>query len=158
MHADLWRAVGGFDEDYFLYWEDVDLSLRLLRAGAALEVRHDLEVVHDVGATSHDRAEGKSAVYFVATALLRDTPAGGGGAGPTVIVSPLLALMRNQVDAAARAVEEKFAETPAVPPPPHWGGYRVRPETVEFWQGRQDRMHDRIRFDLVQQKVERLAP
>ncbi|MFE0804786.1 RecQ family ATP-dependent DNA helicase [Streptomyces sp. NPDC058812] len=41
---------------------------------------------------------GKSAVYFVATALLRDR-----GAGPTVIVSPLLALMRNQVEAAARA-------------------------------------------------------
>src|ERR1700744_981232 len=41
---------------------------------------------------------GKSAVYFVATALLRAQ-----GAGPTVIVSPLLALMRNQVDAAARA-------------------------------------------------------
>src|ERR1700739_2785954 len=41
---------------------------------------------------------GKSAVYFVATALLRAR-----GAGPTVIVSPLLALMRNQVDAAARA-------------------------------------------------------
>jgi ATP-dependent DNA helicase RecQ len=41
---------------------------------------------------------GKSAVYFVATALLR-----AGGAGPTVIVSPLLALMRNQVEAAARA-------------------------------------------------------
>ncbi len=43
---------------------------------------------------------GKSAVYFVATALLRE---GGEPAGPTVIVSPLLALMRNQVDAAARA-------------------------------------------------------
>jgi ATP-dependent DNA helicase RecQ len=41
---------------------------------------------------------GKSAVYFIATALLRRT-----GAGPTVIVSPLLALMRNQVEAAARA-------------------------------------------------------
>jgi ATP-dependent DNA helicase RecQ len=41
---------------------------------------------------------GKSAVYFVATALLRES-----GSGPTVIVSPLLALMRNQVDAAARA-------------------------------------------------------
>src|ERR1700690_649238 len=41
---------------------------------------------------------GKSAVYFVATALLRAA-----GAGPTVIVSPLLALMRNQVEAAARA-------------------------------------------------------
>jgi ATP-dependent DNA helicase RecQ len=41
---------------------------------------------------------GKSAVYFVATALLRAA-----GAGPTIIVSPLLALMRNQIEAAARA-------------------------------------------------------
>ena len=41
---------------------------------------------------------GKSAVYFVATALLREA-----GAGPTLIVSPLLALMRNQLDAAERA-------------------------------------------------------
>src|SRR2546428_970607 len=41
---------------------------------------------------------GKSAVYFVATALLREL-----GEGPTVIVSPLLALMRNQIEAAARA-------------------------------------------------------
>ncbi|ROT34108.1 RecQ family ATP-dependent DNA helicase [Micromonospora sp. HM5-17] len=46
---------------------------------------------------------GKSAVYFVATALLRQARPGGRSAGPTVIVSPLLALMRNQVEAAARA-------------------------------------------------------
>ena len=50
---------------------------------------------------------GKSAVYFVATALLREPVPGGGAAGrragPTVIVSPLLALMRNQIEAAARA-------------------------------------------------------
>ncbi|WP_448071720.1 RecQ family ATP-dependent DNA helicase [Georgenia yuyongxinii] len=46
---------------------------------------------------------GKSAVYFVATALLRAGAAGGPPAGPTVIISPLLALMRDQIDAAARA-------------------------------------------------------
>src|SRR5436189_3126506 len=46
---------------------------------------------------------GKSAVYFIATALLRDPLSGEGGAGATVIVSPLLALMRNQIQAAARA-------------------------------------------------------
>jgi pyridoxamine 5'-phosphate oxidase len=65
---------------------------------------------------------------------------------------------RAELDAAVAAVEEKFAGTDDLPPPPHWGGYRLVPEAVEFWQGRQDRMHDRIRFDLVQQKVERLAP
>jgi pyridoxamine 5'-phosphate oxidase len=65
---------------------------------------------------------------------------------------------RAELDAAVTAVEERFDGTDDLPPPPHWGGYRLVPEAVEFWQGRQDRMHDRIRFDLVRQKVERLAP
>src|SRR3954453_10571499 len=64
---------------------------------------HQLEAIHDL---VEDRARvlcvqrtgwGKSAVYFLATALLRER-----GAGPTLIVSPLLALMRNQVAAASR--------------------------------------------------------
>ena len=48
-----------------------------------------------------------------------------------------------------------------VPLPPHWGGWRLAPETVEFWQGRRSRLHDRLRYrrepngDWV---VERLAP
>lgn len=49
-----------------------------------------------------------------------------------------------------------------VPLPPHWGGLRVVPRTVEFWQGRQDRLHDRLRFrrdgDGDGWLVERLAP
>ena len=47
-----------------------------------------------------------------------------------------------------------------VPRPAHWGGLRVVPETVEFWQGRRNRMHDRLRFrrDGTAWVVERLAP
>jgi N-acetylglucosaminyl-diphospho-decaprenol L-rhamnosyltransferase len=61
MHADLWATVGGFDDDYFLYWEDVDLSRRAVDAGFRLEVAHDLTIVHDAGGTQE--GAGKSPVY-----------------------------------------------------------------------------------------------
>ena len=48
----------------------------------------------------------------------------------------------------------------APPRPAHWGGYRVRPDAIEFWQGRPDRLHDRLRYvrQDVCWKIERLAP
>jgi pyridoxamine 5'-phosphate oxidase len=46
------------------------------------------------------------------------------------------------------------------PRPPHWGGFRLLPDTFEFWQGRQSRLHDRLRYRLdgVAWRLERLAP
>lgn len=57
-------------------------------------------------------------------------------------------------DAAARFADREVAV------PPNWGGYRLVPETVEFWQGREDRLHDRLRFRLEDGRwlLERLAP
>jgi pyridoxamine 5'-phosphate oxidase len=69
---------------------------------------------------------------------------------------------RRALDDALAAVTQRFAEDDDVPVPGHWGGWRILPDQVEFWQGRADRMHDRLRYvcDAVDRSwtVRRLAP
>jgi pyridoxamine 5'-phosphate oxidase len=66
---------------------------------------------------------------------------------------------RAQLDEAVTGLAREY-EGRDVPRPEHWGGYRVRPETYEFWQHRDDRLHDRLRYvrDGDGWRIERLAP
>ena len=67
---------------------------------------------------------------------------------------------RSTLDSALANINRQFADAETIPVPPHWGGWRIRPQTVEFWQGRRDRMHDRLVFVLTGDdwRVRRLAP
>ncbi len=63
---------------------------------------------------------------------------------------------------AMEQVTRRFSDAEQIPVPPHWGGTRIVAESVEFWQGRADRMHDRLRFRHVRASgdwvLERLQP
>jgi len=73
---------------------------------------------------------------------------------------------QSEVIASREVLEVRFAELQErfgdnVPRPPHWGGYRVKPNAIEFWQGQENRLHDRLRYRLQQDGswlIERLAP
>jgi pyridoxamine 5'-phosphate oxidase len=68
---------------------------------------------------------------------------------------------RSALESSMKALEQKYACV-EVPIPPFWGGYRLSPDSVEFWQGRRSRLHDRLRFRRDRANatwiVERLSP
>jgi pyridoxamine 5'-phosphate oxidase len=68
---------------------------------------------------------------------------------------------RDDLDASYAELAARYPEGEQVPVPPHWGGFRVAPESVEFWQGRENRLHDRLRYVAEADdgwRVERLSP
>ena len=65
VHDRLFSRIGGYDEEYFLYWEDVDLGFRAVAAGGSVILREDLVAVHDEGGTHGPRqGRAKSALYY----------------------------------------------------------------------------------------------
>jgi pyridoxamine 5'-phosphate oxidase len=82
------------------------------------------------------------------------------GSRVSAVASPQSQAVPDRLFLERRYAELAQAYPELVPRPEHWGGYRVLPDTIEFWQGRENRLHDRLRFRRAGQSWirERLAP
>ncbi|HEX2218423.1 MAG TPA: pyridoxamine 5'-phosphate oxidase [Gemmatimonadales bacterium] len=146
----------GFDERGFVFFTDyrsrkgAELEANP-RAALALywgEVERQVRIEGTVTRTSEQESE----LYYRTRPL-------GSRLGAWVSHQSLPIASRNVLEAGLREVERRFAGGD-VPLPPHWGGYRLWPELFEFWQGRESRLHDRIRYrrDGEHWSIERLSP
>lgn len=111
----------------------------------------ELERVVRIEGRVERTSEAESDAYFVSRPL--DSRIGAWASPQSEVIPHRGVLLANAAKASAT-----YGVNP--PRPPHWGGYRLVPDTWEFWAGRKSRLHDRVRFRLVDGRwvKERLAP
>jgi pyridoxamine 5'-phosphate oxidase len=146
----------GADADGFRFFTNYESAKGVqldARAGAALVVYwRELDRQVRVRGAVERLTQEESDAYFATRA--RDSQLGAWASPQSQPIDS-----RERLDDRVREAEAHFAER-EVPRPAHWGGYLVRPRTIEFWQGQVGRLHDRFRYtrDGGAWRIERLAP
>jgi pyridoxamine 5'-phosphate oxidase len=147
----------GFDQDGFVFFTNYESEKgKQLEANAyAALVFYWIELDRQVriSGTAKKTSREESQIYFHSRPL---------GSQLSAWASRQSEVLdgRRVLDARMAEMAERFGNK-RIPLPPHWGGYRVKPEVIEFWQGRPNRLHDRFRYRLQADGawlIERLAP
>ena len=148
----------GVDERGFVFYTNLDsrkgVDVAANPGVSLLFPWHDLQRQVRVDGTATRVGQAESEAYFASRP--RESQLGAWASPQSQVVASRVALDERYDDVVGR-----FGEDGEVPLPPYWGGLRVRPETVEFWQGRKGRMHDRLRYRRDADgawAVDRLAP
>jgi len=147
--------VKGFDARGLVWYTNYDSRKGRELAGhpwAALQFHWvELERVVRIEGRVERTSDAESDAYFQSRPL--DSRLGAWASPQSEVIGSRAVLVANAAKAAAR-----FALSP--PRPPHWGGFRLVPDSWEFWQGRKSRLHDRLRYRQADGgwRRERLAP
>ena len=146
----------GYDEDGFVFYTNYNSKkgqdLAENNHATILFFWKELERQVNIRGTIEKVSEQESDEYFyIRPAASR---IGAWSSPQSSVISSRKVLEENEIK-----FREQYGNN--APRPPHWGGYRLKPLTIEFWQGRASRLHDRLLYSLQENgswKIERLAP